>query len=266
MTIARSLALGIAGLVSVAACRVYVREPYQAYQPAPAAQPAPRPAPPPQPSRPLPPQSQAPEPPASTLPPPPPPRARARRTVAPPTATAAITSTEQPASTETEISPSTLPPRASPSTAPPAAAAPPVACLDAAAAPVGDCNAIKPPDASCHHVSSAAQKCNSYKTYLDAKVAALAVSCVTSLTSKQVCDGSQPLLCAKAALAQACPDPSVVQLCRIAATSCKITPGECSALLSGLNEGGQEAIAQCVAQGCPAGLGGCIDALAERAP
>jgi len=132
--------------------------------------------------------------------------------------------------------------------------------------PTGDCDAIRPADASCHHVSSAKQKCKAYKKYFDAKVAALTVSCVTSLTTRQVCDDAQPLLCAKTALAQACADPSVVQLCQIAATSCKITPGECSALVSGLNDGGQQAIAQCVAQGCPSGLGGCIDALAERAP
>jgi len=109
----------------------------------------------------------------------------------------------------------------------------------------------------------AQKKCGAYKAYFDPKVAAIAVACVTSLSSSQVCDPAQPLLCAKSALAQACADPSVVQLCRIAATSCKITPGECSALLSGLSEGGQEAIAQCVAQGCPEGLGGCIDGLAK---
>jgi hypothetical protein len=143
---------------------------------------------------------------------------------------------------------------------------PPASCIDTGASAVGDCSAIKPADAICHHTSSALKKCNAYKAYFDPKIAAVAVSCILSLTSRQVCDVSQPLLCAKTALAQACADPSVVQLCQIAANSCKITPGECSALLSGLSDSGQEAIAQCVADGCPAGLGGCIDALADRAP
>jgi hypothetical protein len=169
--------------------------------------------------------------------------------------------------TSTEASPSatistSIPPAAS-TPAPPATTSAPAACLDTGTASVGDCGAIKPPDGSCAHSSAARQKCDAYKTYFDAKIAAIAVSCVTPLSSRQVCDASQPLLCAKTALAQACADPSVVQLCQIAATSCKITPGECSALLSGLNDGGQQAIAQCVAQGCPTGLGGCIDGLAK---
>jgi len=163
----------------------------------------------------------------------------------------------------TASTPSTPSPTAPAPIAPAPAAPAPAACLDNGAAPAGDCSAIKPADATCGRVSTAPQKCNAYKTYFDAKIAALAVACVTSLSSRQLCDPSQQLICAKTALAQACADPSVVQLCQIAATSCKITPGECSALLSGLNEDGQQAIAQCVAQGCPAGLGGCIDGLAK---
>jgi|GEM_PF-1960343 hypothetical protein len=249
MTI-RSLAVVVAVALSAADCHVYVPEPY-AYQPAP---PPPRPpvarpvAPAPPPPPPMPPQPSPPE----------PPRRVARRTVAPPTVSVETTSVYS-ASTPPPSTAIPAPP-ATPSTA-----SAPVACLDTGVAPVGDCGAIKLPDASCEHFSAARQKCDAYKTYFDAKVAALAVSCVTSLTSRQVCDASQPLICAKTALAQACPDPSVVQLCQIAATSCKITPGECSALLSGLNDVGQQAIAQCVAQGCPMGLGGCIDGLAKSA-
>jgi hypothetical protein len=84
---------------------------------------------------------------------------------------------------------------------------------------------------------------------------------MTALTPKQVCDTTQPLACAKAALAQACPDPTLVQLCQIAAVPCKSAPADCASLLSGLNAQGQQAVAQCVAQGCQAGLAGCIDAL-----
>ena len=213
MTI-RSPAIVVAGVLAAAACHVYVREPYDAYQPAP---------------RPPQPQVVRPAPPA----PPQPARASARWAVASPTPTS-----------------------------PPL----PTTCLDTGAEPVGDCNAINLPDANCDQSSSARQKCGVFKTYFDAKVAAIAVSCVTALSPRQLCDPSQPLLCAKTALAQACADPSVVQVCKIAATSCKTTRGECSALLSGLNDEGQLAVAQCVADGCPEGLGGCIDGLPVKGP
>jgi hypothetical protein len=256
MTI-RSLAVVVVAALSAVDCHVYVREPY-AYQPAPPPpQPrvvvrpvAPAPLPQPAPPQPAPPQPPLPE----------PPRRVARRTVAPPTVAVETTSTEiAPSASIASIPPATSTP------APSATTYVPAACLDTGATPVGDCSAIKLPDATCGHSSAARPKCDAYKTYFDAKIAAIAVSCVTSLSSRQLCDASQPLLCAKTALAQACADPSVVQLCQIAATSCKITPGECSALLSGLNDGGQQAIAECVAQGCPTGLGGCIDGLAKTA-
>jgi hypothetical protein len=243
----RSLALAVTGVLSAAACHVYVRDPYAGYrrsppppQPAVLARPA---SPAPQ-REPYPPQPQAPQPRIYS--------ATARATVAPPVAVI-------PAATETVAAT----PAATPAVSPALPAAP-AACLDTGFAAVGDCNAVKPADATCGRSSGALQKCTAYKTYFDAKVAALAVACVTALTSRQVCDPSQPLICAKTALAQACADPSVVQVCQIASSSCKITPGECSALLSGLNESGQEAIAQCVAQGCPSGLGGCIDGLAKK--
>jgi len=84
---------------------------------------------------------------------------------------------------------------------------------------------------------------------------------MAGLTSTQVCDSSQIVACSKGALVQACTDPSVAQVCQIAATKCKASAADCSVLLSGLNDDGQEKVAQCVAQGCPGGLFGCVDAL-----
>jgi hypothetical protein len=92
-------------------------------------------------------------------------------------------------------------------------------------------------------------------------VAAAAVSCLASLSSKQVCDATQTYGCGKAALAQACADPEVTQLCGIAATSCKSSPADCTALLSGLNDQGKEQVAACVAKGCQAGLYSCVEGL-----
>jgi hypothetical protein len=54
----------------------------------------------------------------------------------------------------------------------------------------------------------------------------------------------------------------VGQLCQIAAGPCKTTATDCTAVISGLDDQGQQAIAQCVAQGCAAGLSACVDGLA----
>ncbi|MDP9035712.1 MAG: hypothetical protein M3O50_12980, partial [Myxococcota bacterium] len=67
--------------------------------------------------------------------------------------------------------------------------------------------------------------------------------------------------CGRTALAQACPDSSVAQLCGIAATACKSSAADCTAMISGLNDSGKQRVAQCVAQGCTAGLASCVDAL-----
>jgi hypothetical protein len=120
---------------------------------------------------------------------------------------------------------------------------------------------MKAPDSSCAPFPFPQQKCAAYKAYFDAKVAAAAVNCEVALTSQQVCDATQTYNCGKAALAQACPDPGVAQLCQIAATACKATASDCTALISGLNAQGQQTIAQCVAQGCQAGLYSCIEGL-----
>jgi hypothetical protein len=117
------------------------------------------------------------------------------------------------------------------------------------------------PDSSCAPFPFPQQRCQTYKTYFDPKVAAAAISCQIALTPKQVCDASQSYGCGKTALAQACADPTVAQLCQIAVTSCKTSATDCSAMLSGLNAQGQQAVAQCVAQGCQNGLYSCIEGL-----
>ncbi len=142
-------------------------------------------------------------------------------------------------------------------TAPPAAA-----CLDTGAATVGDCGAMQAATA-CSTAPTPQQKCNAYKTYFAPKIAAAAVSCLTALTSAQVCDATQVSACGRTALAQACPAPAVSQLCQIAAGPCKTSAGDCTAIISGLDDQGQQAVAQCVAQGCSAGLSACIDGLAS---
>jgi hypothetical protein len=119
------------------------------------------------------------------------------------------------------------------------------------------------PASSCASSPTAQQKCNAFKVYFSPKVAAAAVACVTALSSQQTCDASLSDGCAKTALAQACPDSSVAQLCGIAATACKTTPSDCTSMLSGLNNQGKQQVAQCVAQGCPAGLSACILGLAR---
>jgi hypothetical protein len=96
---------------------------------------------------------------------------------------------------------------------------------------------------------------------LSPKVSAAAVACMTGLSSKQACDASQSDDCAKAALAQACPDSTVAQLCAVALTACKTSAGDCTSMLSGLNDQGKQQVAQCVAQGCSAGLYACIQGL-----
>jgi hypothetical protein len=142
-----------------------------------------------------------------------------------------------------------------------AVAPPAAACLDTGATTVGDCGAMQASTA-CPAAPTPQQKCNAFKTYFAPKVAAAAVSCVTALTSAQLCDPTQVAACGRAALAQACPAPVVAQLCQIAAAPCKTTATDCSAVISGLDDQGQQAIAQCVAQGCTAGLSACIDGLA----
>jgi hypothetical protein len=137
----------------------------------------------------------------------------------------------------------------------------PAACLDGNVTTVPDCAGMKAPDTTCAPFPFPQQKCAVYKTYFSPKVAASAVSCMNALSSKQVCDATYAYNCGKTALAQACPDNEVSQLCGIAATSCKSTSAECTSLLSGLNDQGKQKVAQCVASGCQAGLYSCIEGL-----
>jgi hypothetical protein len=178
----------------------------------------------------------------------------------PPAATAAGAVTPAPAPKEVKVTPMHLH-GAGAAPAGGGTAPSPAACLDTGAATAGDCAAMQPATA-CPATPTPVQKCNAYKTYFAPKVAAAAVACVTALTSAQLCDGTSVSACGKAALAQACPAPGVTQLCQIASGPCKTTATDCAATVSGLGDQGQQAIAQCVAQGCGTGLSGCIDGLA----
>jgi hypothetical protein len=197
------------------------------------------------------------------------------RTAAAPPPPAANQSTPAPAAPGAPAPPPPAAPKPPPRTVPPlhfggggaapAGSTPPSppapACLDANNVTVPDCATVKPPDATCAPFPFPQQRCTTYKTYFDPKVAAQAISCMAALSGKQVCDATQTYGCGKAALTQACPDPTLGQLCNIAATACKSTPAECTSLLSGLNDQGKQLVAQCVAQGCQAGLYSCVEGL-----
>jgi hypothetical protein len=238
MTTTRALLLGLCAGLSAAACQVYMegsagtKDPHAASAAKPPAQPPPQPPPPPSPSAAAP---------------------------ASPAAPSAPAPAPVPAKTlQMHLGGSS----AAPGTPTPAPGpAPAAACLDQGAATAGDCTAIKAPIGSCPAFTALQQKCAAYKNNFDPKVGAAAVSCLSGLNATQLCDATQPLACARAALAQACGDPSVAQLCQIAATPCKSTAADCTTLLSGLNSQGQQAVAQCVAQGCGSGLAGCVDGL-----
>jgi hypothetical protein len=80
-----------------------------------------------------------------------------------------------------------------------------------------------------------------------------------------MCDSQHDYDCGKAALAQACPDNTTAQLCQIASGPCKVSASDCVSMLSGLNNNGQDAVAQCVAGGCSAGLYSCVEGLVASA-
>ncbi|HXX68009.1 MAG TPA: hypothetical protein VEK07_12535 [Polyangiaceae bacterium] len=148
-----------------------------------------------------------------------------------------------------------------------AGSAAPPACLDAASVELPDCELVRRPLARCSPQTTPQQRCAGYRTYFDPKVAASAISCLSALTSRQLCDVNRASDCAKIALAEACLDSSVQQLCQIAEGPCKTTASVCAASLSGLNDEGQQRVAECVARGCEGGIDGCLDALTSgRAP
>jgi hypothetical protein len=134
-------------------------------------------------------------------------------------------------------------------------------CLNAAATDVPDCALVRRPLARCDLDTTPQQRCQGYRAYFDPKVAASAISCMSSLTSRQLCEATHATDCGKIALAEACLDSSVDQLCQIAQAPCKTTASVCAALLSGLNDNGQQLVAECVAHGCEGGLDGCVDAV-----
>lgn len=143
----------------------------------------------------------------------------------------------------------------------PRAPAPTPACLDSASAELPDCETVRRPLARCSLDTTPRQRCSGYRAYFDPKVAVSAISCLSSLSSRDLCDPARASDCAKIALAEACLDSSVDQLCQIAETPCKTTSSACAATLSGLNDQGQQLVAECVAHGCSGGIDGCVDAL-----
>ncbi len=132
----------------------------------------------------------------------------------------------------------------------------PNACLDQGGITAPACASTL----SCSGNSFPMQRCQAYLQYFDPKVGANAVTCMNSLGSSS-CDSQHAYDCGKQALAKACPDGTVTQLCQIAASSCKVSANDCVTMLSGLNTAGQDAVAQCVAGGCSAGLYSCIEGL-----
>jgi hypothetical protein len=139
-------------------------------------------------------------------------------------------------------------------------------CLDELAAPRADCALVRAPDASCAPFPFPLQKCAAYQAYFDPKIAEVAVACLAGLSSRQLCDPTQIDACGANALSEACEDPTVGQLCAIAATSCKTTSIECSSIVSGLNDQGKELVAKCIARGCQASLYSCVEGLAAPPP
>jgi hypothetical protein len=226
MKVDRSLFLVLTGTLSAGACQVYVGD-----------------------DKPKTPQAAAP----GTQPPP---------TANPSTPTAPPATPQRVVNLKLEGHGATTPPAPSGGSTPPP---PSPSCFDNAAATIPDCASMQPADSSCAPFPFVQQKCAGYKAYLNPKVAAAAVSCMTALTSKQVCDATYAYNCGKSALAQACPDPTVAQLCQIAAAPCRTSASDCASMLSGLNDQGKQTIAQCVAQGCQYGLYSCIEGLTSPA-
>jgi hypothetical protein len=129
-----------------------------------------------------------------------------------------------------------------------------LACIDTGAAAVPDCGQVRSA-AGCPY---AQQKCAAYRSYFDPKVAADALSCLGTVTA---CDNRATNSCGRDALAKACIDSQLGELCQIASNKCKMSTVDCESLLSGINDTGKEKIAGCIAQGCGGGLEACVDAL-----
>jgi hypothetical protein len=129
---------------------------------------------------------------------------------------------------------------------------------------VPDCSGLRL-DASCSNRSFVVHRCETYRSYMDAKIATTAIACMESMSSRQLCGGTAPYDCGKQALSEACPDTGLAQMCAIAASSCKTTASDCTALLSGLNDTGKQEVARCIGRGCKAGLYSCVEGLSSAA-
>ena len=133
-------------------------------------------------------------------------------------------------------------------------------CLDTESMAVPSCSEVKVP-ASCGIRSFVMDQCNAYHKYMDAKVAAVAIGCMANLGPTRACEAEATYACGKVALSEACVDPDLSQMCKIAATSCKTTANDCTALLSGLSDTGKQKVAECISKGCHAGLYSCVEGL-----
>jgi hypothetical protein len=136
-------------------------------------------------------------------------------------------------------------------------------CVDSGAMAVPDCTGMHVP-ASCGIRSFLVQRCETYRTYMDAKVAAVAIQCMEGLPARQQCDAASAYDCGKQALSESCEDSGLAQMCAIAASSCKTTASDCAALLSGLNDTGKQEVARCIGRGCQAGLYSCVEGLSAK--
>jgi hypothetical protein len=133
-------------------------------------------------------------------------------------------------------------------------------CLDTEPMAVPDCSALRV-SATCPFRTFVVQRCEAYRTNMDAKVAAAAVSCMEGMSNEQLCNTVASYDCGKRALSEACADDGLAQMCDIAAKSCKTTANDCAALLSGLNDAAKQEVARCIARGCQAGLYSCVEGL-----
>lgn len=145
-----------------------------------------------------------------------------------------------------------------PTTLPPSPAV--EGCLDTESMAVPDCSGVRVA-ASCSTRSFILQRCEAYRAYMDSKVATVAIQCMEGL--RNTCDPAGAYDCGKQALSESCSDNGLSQMCAIAASSCRTTPGDCAALLSGLNDAGKQEVARCIGRGCQAGLYSCVEGLSK---
>lgn len=149
-----------------------------------------------------------------------------------------------------------------PVTPPPPA---PAACLDDGTAGVSACT-LNVSSCSEGLGTWAKQRCTGYATYFKPKVAAVAVSCMTSSTT--VCAGTTTNDCGLNALKQACTEsnPQWQQACAVIAATpaCKATSADCMTYFSGLNDNGKKALSSCASEGGPCvghSLYACVEGL-----